>query len=61
MSLCSIEEERTSQPLYLIQGSEIDDVKEEYGEHVTVQYTGPWPPYNFVDIHIGAEQQHGGR
>ena len=39
----------------------IDDVKEEYGEHVTVQYTGPWPPYNFVDIHIGAEQQHGGR
>lgn len=39
----------------------IDDVEAEYGEHVTVQYTGPWPPYNFVDIHIGAEQQHGGR
>lgn len=39
----------------------IDDIEAAYGDSVTVQYTGPWPPYNFVDIHIGAEQQHGGR
>ncbi|PSQ09208.1 protein gvpF [Halobacteriales archaeon QS_5_70_15] len=25
-------------------------------EEVTVQYTGPWAPYNFVDIEIGVEQ-----
>ena len=25
-------------------------------EGVTVQYTGPWAPYNFVDIEIGVEQ-----
>ncbi|AAC82806.1 gas vesicle protein GvpF [Halobacterium salinarum] len=40
--------------------SAIDDVEAEYDE-LTIQYTGPWPPYNFVDIHIGAEQQQGGR
>jgi hypothetical protein len=33
----------------------IDEIEAEYGEDATVQYTGPWPPYNFVDIHIGAE------
>jgi hypothetical protein len=26
-----------------------------------IQYTGPWPAYSFVDIHIGADQQQGGR
>lgn len=36
----------------------IDAVETAY-DGVTVQYTGPWPPYNFVDIHIGAEQQEG--
>lgn len=53
---------------YLVSRSErgafddaIDDVQESYDKRFTVQYTGPWPPYNFVDIHIGAEQQHGGR
>lgn len=40
--------------------SAIDDVEAEYDE-LTIQYTGPWPPYNFVDIHIGTEQQQGGR
>lgn len=39
----------------------IDDIEAEYGDRLTIQYTGPWAPYNFVDIHIGAEQQHGGR
>lgn len=38
----------------------IDEIQSTY-DHVTVQYTGPWPPYNFVDIHIGADQQRGGR
>lgn len=30
---------------------------EEANEDLLVQYTGPWPPYNFVDIQIGAKQQ----
>ncbi|WP_232702619.1 GvpL/GvpF family gas vesicle protein [Halobacterium wangiae] len=25
-------------------------------DDLLVQYTGPWPPYNFVDIQIGAKQ-----
>ncbi len=33
----------------------IDEITAEYGDDVTVQYTGPWAPYNFVDIHIGAD------
>jgi hypothetical protein len=32
----------------------IDDVRAKYDE-LLVQYTGPWPPYNFVAIEIGAE------
>jgi hypothetical protein len=39
----------------------IDEIEEGYDDNLTIQYTGPWPPYNFVDIHIGAGQQHGGR
>lgn len=53
---------------YLVSRSErgafddaIDEIEATYDDQFTVQYTGPWPPYNFVDIHIGAEQQHGGR
>lgn len=34
----------------------VDDIK-ALDESLTVQYTGPWPPYNFVDIQIGAEGQ----
>ncbi|SNR69919.1 gas vesicle protein GvpF [Halorubrum vacuolatum] len=37
----------------------IDDIEAQYGDEVTVKYTGPWAPYNFLDIHIGAEQQRG--
>ncbi|WP_227354241.1 GvpL/GvpF family gas vesicle protein [Haladaptatus salinisoli] len=36
-------------------GEVVDDVREEY-EDLTVQYTGPWAPYNFVDIEIGAQR-----
>lgn len=32
----------------------VDEIEAEY-PGATVQYTGPWPPYNFVDIRIGAE------
>jgi hypothetical protein len=35
----------------------IDAIEEAHGETLRVQYTGPWAPYNFVDIHIGAGQQ----
>jgi hypothetical protein len=38
----------------------IDEIGAEYDDdELTIKYTGPWPPYNFVDIHIGAEQQGG--
>ncbi|MFT4921081.1 MAG: hypothetical protein ACI8XM_000274 [Haloarculaceae archaeon] len=37
----------------------IDGIEEAYGDELTIQYTGPWVPYNFVDIHIGADQQRG--
>ncbi|TSD14761.1 protein gvpF [Haloglomus irregulare] len=37
----------------------IDEIGAEYDELI-INYTGPWPPYNFVDIHIGAEQRGGG-
>lgn len=33
----------------------VDAITDEYGDVLTVQYTGPWPPYNFVDIEIGAQ------
>ncbi|WP_266077546.1 GvpL/GvpF family gas vesicle protein [Haladaptatus caseinilyticus] len=33
----------------------VADVREAYDD-LTVQYTGPWAPYNFVDIHIGAQR-----
>lgn len=34
----------------------VGDFQEEY-EGLIVHYTGPWPPYNFVDIKIGAQRQ----
>ncbi|HET7324930.1 MAG TPA: GvpL/GvpF family gas vesicle protein [Halococcus sp.] len=34
----------------------VDAITDEYGDVLTVQYTGPWPPYNFVDIEIGTQQ-----
>ncbi|AUV82452.1 protein gvpF [Salinigranum rubrum] len=33
----------------------IDRVRERH-DSLTVRYTGPYAPYNFVDIHIGAER-----
>ena len=37
-------------------GEAVDELEERFGDDVIVQYTGPWAPYNFVDIHVGAEQ-----
>ncbi|EMA46533.1 GvpL/GvpF family gas vesicle protein [Halococcus saccharolyticus] len=34
----------------------VDEIIDEYGEEFTVQYTGPWAPYSFVDIEIGAKR-----
>ncbi len=36
-------------------GAVIDDIEAEHEESVLVKYTGPFAPYNFVDIQIGAE------
>lgn len=35
----------------------IDRVEERMDDRAMVRYTGPWAPYSFVDIHIGAEGQ----
>lgn len=36
-------------------GAIIDEIEDQYGDAVTVQYTGPFAPYSFVDIQIAAE------
>jgi len=33
----------------------VAEIRETYGDDLHVQYNGPWAPYNFVDIEIGAE------
>lgn len=37
-------------------GAEIDEITEEHDDHLSVQYSGPWAPYNFIDIEIGTQQ-----
>ncbi|QLG28561.1 GvpL/GvpF family gas vesicle protein [Halorarum halophilum] len=34
----------------------VESFREEFGDDVIVQYSGPWAPYSFVDVHIGVEQ-----
>ncbi|WP_101296552.1 GvpL/GvpF family gas vesicle protein [Halegenticoccus soli] len=36
-------------------GDAVEAIREDYGETLRVQYNGPWAPYNFVDIEIGAQ------
>lgn len=36
-------------------GDVIDDIEADHGDTVLVKYTGPFAPYSFVDIQIGAE------
>jgi hypothetical protein len=33
----------------------VDAIIDEYSDRLSVQYTGPWAPYNFVDIEIGTQ------
>ena len=33
----------------------VSEIRDAYGDSLHVQYNGPWAPYNFVDIEIGAE------
>lgn len=33
----------------------VDAITNEYSDTVTVQYTGPWAPYNFIDIEISSQ------
>lgn len=33
----------------------VEALEEAYADRATVQYTGPWAPYNFVDIEIEAQ------
>jgi hypothetical protein len=33
----------------------VGEIRDDYEESLHVQYNGPWAPYNFVDIEIGAE------
>jgi hypothetical protein len=37
----------------------VKDVGQRY-EKLTFKYTGPWPPYNFVNIRLKLERAHGG-
>ncbi len=37
-------------------GAAIDEITEEHDDHLSVQYSGPWAPYNFIDIEIGTQQ-----
>lgn len=34
----------------------VAEFEDEFDDRALVQYTGPWAPYNFVDIEIAAEQ-----
>ncbi len=52
---------------FLVDRDKIDEFSGAVGrskdEHQTlkIQYSGPWPPYNFVDIHILGKQRGGFR
>lgn len=34
----------------------VAEIEAEYSDRVLVQYTGPWAPYNFVDLEIGVDR-----
>lgn len=40
--------------------NEVEQLRDKYG-YLNTQYSGPWPPYNFVDIHILSKQRGGFR
>ncbi len=37
----------------------VKDLSLKYEEHLTFKYTGPWPPYNFVNIKLKLEKATG--
>ncbi|VVB86725.1 Gas vesicle synthesis protein GvpL/GvpF [uncultured archaeon] len=39
---------------------EVEQLKNRYAD-LKIQYSGPWPPYNFVDIHILSRKRGGFR
>ncbi|WP_435348185.1 GvpL/GvpF family gas vesicle protein [Haloarchaeobius sp. HRN-SO-5] len=66
-SVNHVENERFSDRLllnrsYLVERERMDEFGDAVDElesaldGVLVQYTGPWAPYNFVDVHVGAER-----
>ena len=52
---------------FLVERGRIDEFSARVGElsakhgDLKVQYSGPWPPYNFVDIHILGKKRKGFR
>ncbi|CAM3841381.1 GvpL/GvpF family gas vesicle protein [Alkalicoccus chagannorensis] len=32
----------------------VNELYEEWGDHISFTYTGPWPAYNFIDIQVKA-------
>lgn len=52
---------------FLVDKSSIDEFSLQVGkltdkyDHLKVQYSGPWPAYNFVDIHILGGKRRGFR
>jgi hypothetical protein len=37
----------------------VKEISHRYGELLTFKYTGPWPPYNFVNIKLKLEKATG--
>lgn len=35
---------------------QVEELEKKYSDAVKIQYTGPWPPYNFVSVRIGAAE-----
>jgi hypothetical protein len=38
----------------------VNKIARKYGERLNFKYTGPWPPYNFVNIRLKLERGTGG-
>jgi hypothetical protein len=36
--------------------SAVNKIARKYGQRLKFKYTGPWPPYNFVNIRLKLER-----
>jgi hypothetical protein len=45
--------DRTQERLF---DEKVKEVSRRYDELLTFKYTGPWPPYNFVNIKLKLEK-----